>query len=776
MIAGYPTTLIPSYGKTVNTYLPVELLREIFLYSVESNQMKPSHLASVCRHWRSVITRISYLWSTLRVGTWTEMEEVTTWLQRAHPKRVVIDIRQDDRGSSHTPSFATLQEALATTSQWHVLTISSFPSESIASPLSFQVALPMDVLRILYVRAGCVHSPSITHLLDLVPTEALLSELRLPSPFASAHFLQPRWLPVFKNLSVLIVNGRDIHESFDLLPAFTRLHTFEADRLPLPSYELNTNLPFLHTLQKLHLRASSVQWMAGRIFPCLEECAILLPRLWEAVRQHEVELPSCRKFTYHGYPTTTSQYFHVSQMRAMELRSHDCKEQRVSQQLRNLCTVDGRISKLITLHLTLQCSEQVLVKMLRYLGPLQELFLSIAHPSHSWKRFLRSLAAKPSRNDWPDWSWAVDGGLNWEQWCSSQTWHANILPHLKYLGMQFRKRSSHSEYLDNSLLFRLVGWSRAQLTPPLEQLKVWERRGIPDDIMVNYISNGYLGVENDKHDTTIIRGMITRRLVIDRDVFTRISQLHSTDLFRQLQGLDVSFLYRDDEITFLPFLKQIKWLHIKGVNRIECPSGIDLPLAHTLQSLDLRDSALSWMLGMTFKALEELHLYHNRSSTLANLSRDEGLQIDLPACTLLELVGLSTNHLHIFSCTNVQSLQWLQYYSLAPDIHQAVVRSLRDFLCNAPFLQRLEMRIEWCSEIYPLVQFLFCGAREEGAWRDIRSVEVDIGVADLSRIEASSFFDQIVGHQQHYEKWWKEFRVAKDFDSLNSPVKVSASM
>jgi hypothetical protein len=32
--------LVTPGGKTINTYLPMELLREIFLYSIESNKMK----------------------------------------------------------------------------------------------------------------------------------------------------------------------------------------------------------------------------------------------------------------------------------------------------------------------------------------------------------------------------------------------------------------------------------------------------------------------------------------------------------------------------------------------------------------------------------------------------------------------------------------------------------------------------------------------------------------------------------------------------------------
>jgi hypothetical protein len=195
VMAGDPTTLIPLYGKTINNYLPMELLREIFLYSIESNQMKSGHLASVCRYWRSVITTMPHLWSTLRVETWTETEQVTTWLQRAYPKKVVIDTQRDRQESSNTLPFSALQDALESTGQWHELTISSFPSEDAASQLGFEIASPMNVLNVLHVAAGCVHSPSFVHLLNRVPTEAPLSELRLhtslPVP-TSSNLVGPR--------------------------------------------------------------------------------------------------------------------------------------------------------------------------------------------------------------------------------------------------------------------------------------------------------------------------------------------------------------------------------------------------------------------------------------------------------------------------------------------------------------------------------------------------------------------------------------------------------
>jgi hypothetical protein len=144
------------------------------------------------------------------------------------------------------------------TGQWNELTISSLPPEDLASQLGFQVATRMGTLNVLHVATGCVHSHSFAHLLDLVPTEGPLSELRLYHLFSTTHFLQPHCFPVFQNLTVLIINRRGIREPFELLPAFTCLQVFEADHVP-PWYEPNTNLPLLCTLQKLQPRAWSVQ-------------------------------------------------------------------------------------------------------------------------------------------------------------------------------------------------------------------------------------------------------------------------------------------------------------------------------------------------------------------------------------------------------------------------------------------------------------------------------------------------------------------------------------
>jgi len=501
--------------------------------------------------------------------------------------------------------------------------------------------------------------------------------------------------------------------------------------------------------------------MLGRRFPNLEECAILLPHHWGPIHQHEVQLPSCIKFIYHGYPMTTVRYFHVPQMRVMELRSYDCKKQRVYQQLRYLFRSGGRISKLTTLHLTLRCNEQALIKVLKYLGLLQGLELTISRCSPSWQTFLESLVAKPPGDDRP-FLGVIDH--KWAKCRYSQTLDSNILPHLKYLGIHYPKGFSQSECLYYSPLLTLVGWTREKLTTPLEHLKVWEGRGTTGDIiLVDYIprAQGY--------DFELVRGMVTRHLLI-RDPVDRFLQLGSTILFRQLHDLEINYNH-NHEITILPFLEQIKRLQIWHGIIPTCSLNIYLPLFQTLQSLRLCHSTFSWMLGRSFKALREFSV-GDPLDALEIQSRNEALQVDLPACKTLKLWNFSASHLDFLSCPNVHIVQWEQPPVL-PTIDTEALNSLRIFLRTWSPLQELDILILHHLGRDPLIQFVFCDAREQGVWRDIMSVRVKVAFKGSPSKDRNHFFGQMVGHQRNLDKYWKEFTVTNDGSGMIVTVRAA---
>ena len=457
---------------------------------------------------------------------------------------------------------------------------------------------------------------------------------------------------------------------------------------------------------------------------------------------------------------TTARHFHVPNMKAMELKSDDCNDQRVYQQLRHLWRVDGRISNITTLRLTFECSERVLIKVLKYMVPLRELVLSIAHPSRSWEIFLGSLAAKPSTNEWPAWGKLGTNHTQWEEWCSSQTWRANVLPHLKYLGIQCPKAFSRTECLDNLPLLRLIGWTRARLTPPLEHLNVWGEKRTINDPVVDYTSTTYLwehlGVSTQEYDTMIVKGMTTRWLVIHEDAVP-LFQLHSTVLFRWLQHLKLINVYNHG-IPFLPWLEQIKTLEITLGKIPEYSLSLDLPLTQTLQCLKLDVPSSSWMLGRSFKALKELQI-KRQSFVPEDMSRHEGLQMGLPACTELQLEDCPFSDLRFLSCSNVQSFRW-SYFLTRITLDLTALNSLHDFLFTLPCLQTLYISISIDSGLDSLIQVVFCDRREQGVWRDIRSVEMKLWHGGSS--EGDHLFDRTVRHRHFYEKWWKEFTVTED--------------
>jgi len=194
-------------------------------------------------------------------------------------------------------------------------------------------------------------------------------------------------------------------------------------------------------------------------------------------------------------------------------------------------------------------------------------------------------------------------------------------------------------------------------------------------------------------------------------------------------------------------------------------------LTRTLQSFEWGYSTYSpWMLGRTFKALRKFRMVHFESW---NPSRHEGLQVDLPACTILELDDCPMSYLRFLSCSNVQKFRWLQspgplYKNPAP-FDLAAFNSLRDFLSTLSCLKTLYIFLYEGLGRDSMTHFVFCGALEKGVWRDIRSVEVK-AVFDSSS-EASDFVDQTHG-QRRYEKWWKTFTTKRD----QSRVTLNASM
>jgi hypothetical protein len=747
--------------RSINRRLAVEILTHIFLYAIDTYRMTPCQLVAICRHWRNVINGITSLWSTLHLGTWTEIEKVNIWLERSKqsPLTVRINPQRDINKCSSGPPCRGLQHAFISMDRWKVLAIASFPTpEVFGGEVHFLTAKTMDQLTSLEVGEKCSHPTTLIHLLDHISKTAIsLRNMSLLVPSAIFVFLQPQGHHILNSVITLLIDGKGISQQVTILPLLVHLQTFEVSHLPFPAYDAGTTLPLLSTLKKLKLRAVPIQWMVAGEFKHLEECTIVYAIGQESI-QDGIDLPCCKAFTYQGYPISTLQYFHAPQVEHMVLNSHDTNGKRALQQLYHLFRPDGRVSQLHTLHLTLQCSEKGLVKVLKYVEHVQELFLSIAYPSSKWAKFLASLVAEPSSKNWEK-SWNKQ---EWKGWCSSQLWHVNVLPHLKHLHIRCSKGFSKSECFDNFPLLRLIAWSRAQLMPPLEHLEVWEGRGATKDVLVDYISTGYLdkylGTTSNVYEQMVVRGMVTQHLIIAYHLTPLFQQLHSTILFRQLQGLQ--FYSLDNAVHILPYLKEIKELKIHTTRIPVYPLDIVFPCARTLQRLELFGSTISWMIGRTFKALQEFTFQWRIGTSEEDLSGYKGQQVNMPACTKFECWWGPATYSFI-SCPNVQSFQVVTDLTLG-GLDEGVLKSLHEFLLKSSCLQELKITIDYDDS---LIQFVLCGAQEQGVWKNIMSVEMKIWVSPFGPGYQS--FNEMITHQQCYQKWWKEFTVTQE--SFPSP-------
>ena len=720
--------------------------------------MTPYQLVAVCRRWRNVINGMSHLWSTLRLGTYTEIENIDIWLDRSRQGllTVKIDPHRDIESRSHDKPFAGLQHALRSIDRWQNLVLASCPTpEAFGEAVDFRSAKPFEHLTFLELGQGCQDSVTLTHLLDHISKTAInLSDMSLCCPCAITSFLLPPRSYVLSMMTTLVIDGKGISEPISILPFLGNLQIFEATHLPILPYDIDTSLPFLSTLRQLKLRGVPIQWMAGREFKYLEDCAIIHALGQEGI-QLGISMPCCRTLAYQGYPISTLQHFHTPHMKKLLLNTHDTKRNRVQQHL-ELCRLDGKLSHLHTLHLTIWCSEGALVNALGCMELLQELILSIAYPSTSWETFLMSLAAEPSSEDWPSWI-SAESHAEWEQWCSSQSWYTDLLPSLKSLCIQCPKGFSQSECLENCPVLRYLAWTRAHMTPPLEHLKVWEGRGISDDIIMDYISIGYLdkhlGVSRKSYDKTIIRGMFTLELVIKESSTLLFDKLHSSLLFRQLQNLYLNYegLYQD-EIDILPYLEQIKFMTFRSAEIPSYSLDIDLPLVHTLQDLTFVYSSCSWMFGRVFLALETVDFLGFTDDALST-SGHNGPQVDMPACTELQWQDQVTAP--PFSCVNLQTFSWSNEDGYV-DEEVNLSRSLFDFLLNCPCLKYFDCSLRYESN--SLIQFVFCDAREQGVWKDIRTVKVELWGMDNDAVQNLT---QKYEHEQQVMKWWKKFAVRR---------------
>jgi hypothetical protein len=283
--------------------LPLELLQQILLIIIDNTNDSPLVLMQVSKLWHDTVTGI---WASLKLGTTTPTDVITRKLER---KQWLLDVVIDteiDRGhltpeyylahsligrasrncglvvfppseDPHQAIFAAMRAA----SRWRSLVVESFPAKEyfledlLNHGLQQCSDLVMTRLKTLIIKCPCEMSPLLDRLLHVLGNTASreLTTVTIYSPIV-VSYLVPTYSSIFHSVTILSLDVPGLPNPLDLLPHLHQLETLTASHLLLPVYRDDVDLPFIHTLRHLTLRAVSIQWLSGRIFHALESCTL----------------------------------------------------------------------------------------------------------------------------------------------------------------------------------------------------------------------------------------------------------------------------------------------------------------------------------------------------------------------------------------------------------------------------------------------------------------------------------------------------------------------
>jgi len=336
----------------------------------------------------------------LRIGRWTQVNRIEAVTQGSSSHLdVIVDVNnmRDKTYDNDRDFYASFTAAAQVASRWRSLELVSFPPPGSYSYLD--ITQPLSHLESFQLRPDCrlgnFLGPFMTALTATATTH--LTVLEVADPDASVYLVQPACLHIFSSLTALRLTCRRMDNPVDILPCLHRLVTFEAHHLHIPIYPLETHLPLIQTLQSLHLRSVSIQWMAGQTFPSLQSCHIKFPHHVDTTAFQPVIMPSCSDFTY---DSNDLGHFSLPALTSLGVKSEQWSKWRGDLQLAILQPIVFASAQSLTqLSLQVQCSEKLLAYMLALTPALELLWLGLASPRALSKAFFKAfISSHPSAN------------------------------------------------------------------------------------------------------------------------------------------------------------------------------------------------------------------------------------------------------------------------------------------------------------------------------------------------------------------------------------------
>ena len=306
------------------------------------------------------------------------------------PEHTLIPFYRDLVVLDPVEFHACFMAAAEVASRWRSLALLSLPP--LGEYRDLQILHPLQHLESFKLAANCNLGNFLEPLLSVITTTVtpLFSVMEVFHPDAALCLLRPVHLQIFSFLTTLRLICRRMQIPVDILPSLQQLEIFEAHRLFLPIYPPGVVLPLTQTLHVLYLKSVSVQWMAGQVFPALEECSIIFPHHADAIQS--VDMPSCSILRYDSNDLSALEHFHISTVEKLEIKCGQWRTWSGDLHLIRLHPIFAAQS-LTCLHLEIKCSERLLAHMLRLVPNLEGLWMRLSGPHALSAAFFLALAA-----------------------------------------------------------------------------------------------------------------------------------------------------------------------------------------------------------------------------------------------------------------------------------------------------------------------------------------------------------------------------------------------
>ena len=453
------------------TRLPQELLHQILLNIIDNASNSPLVLMRVCKHWYTIVTGI---WASLKLGTRTSKDTVTRKLKRNQWLLDVLVDTQIDRGhftpskGAHQGIFAAMEAA----SRWRSLVLETFPPQAdlpdylVNRGLQKCTNAVMSRMKTFKVKVPCERSPLLDHILRVLGTSA--SEELTTVEINSANvisFLVPAYSSIFRSVTTLSLDAPGLSNPADLLPHLHQLESLTASHLPLPVYHDDADLPFIHTLRHLTLKAVSIQWMNGRTFHVLESCTLTFPLHRHLLHTFCSTLPNCKDFSFEGYPLDILRGVSAHKLTHLSVVSPSSCKQRGTRQLAQFSSQALQESQLALriLHISIEATGEAWIKALTFMSNLEELVIHNAQPSSLGVKVLQSLVVHPAH--------ANDPGAT----ATPGAWNTPVCPSLKRFGLRYRRWLRPSEHFDLIPDIMSIIRTRGESMFFLQSFRIWAR-------------------------------------------------------------------------------------------------------------------------------------------------------------------------------------------------------------------------------------------------------------------------------------------------------------